>query len=794
MESSIQERYSNSACLQSAIGIMESGLRGLVLSSLRVPNVCNRQFARELTGGNMPQFKPLYGASIVLLPLLIAPGLLKAEASPSDADEVSLAEVVVTAQKRSENLEKVPVAVTAVTERTLAQLGADDFSDFARTVPGLAFQELGPEGYRGQVMLSIRGISSYGGIATTYGYYIDDTPVAPINVKLFDINRVEVLRGPQGTLYGAGSMGGTIKYVTNQPDATQFSAATDAELSSTEHGNANGPNYAADGMINLPLITNTLALRVVGSFRDEDGYIDRVGLPDGRPQGASEPLRRDVNIEHTQAVRAMLSYTPTDRFRLDARIMYQDIYVPDFGTFDAGSAAYLTKERDVAEPNEDKFTLYSLTGRYDFGGAELFATSSYLNKRDDSTEEITGLTDAVFGPTVGMPLGMDTIYRNRIFTNEVRLASKGERRLTWLIGTFYESAPDFNSVDQLAVDTTLPDPPVANGVAVFTHRIAHYKELGAFADATFALTDKLKLEAGVRYYDIEQHQVSITNGTYNGHSTIPIAASGNGINPKYTLSYQLTPDRMLYASASKGYRPGGGNAPLNLATCSAQLAALGLTQAPSQYNADFLWSYELGAKTTWLDRRIVANVAVYDIDWNDIQQAIRLPAPCGGGWTNNVGKARSSGAEVELDLLPIDNLQITLMYSSIDAVLKAAVPSIKADVGDPILQVPKTTYSASAEYGFPLPNQLHGYIRADYQYVGSRDQSFIVSPTQVLPAYDVANARIGVQKDKWDAALFVDNVFDVATYLNDITDGAVPVRKIVTMRPRTVGLKASYRF
>lgn len=726
-----------------------------------------------------------------LLPLLIIPGLLQVEesmAADSDASsESALAEVIVTAQKRTADLQTVPVAVTAVTQRTLAQMGADDFSDFARTVPGLAFQEQGPSGYRGQTLVSIRGISSFGGIANTFAYYLDDTPIIPVNVKLYDINRVEVLRGPQGTLYGSSSEGGTIKYVTNQPNASAFSAATEAELSQTAH--ASGMNLGADGMVNIPVVDNKLALRLVASYRDNDGYIDRVGRRN------PSFFANDVNVEDTRAFRAALSYTPTDRLTIDARFMYQDIYVADFGWFDAGSPrGYLVKARDVPEPAEDKFSLSSLTGRYDFGGAELFVTASYLDKRDYSTEDATGLTDARFGPHVGQPLPLNSIFYNKMFTNEVRLASKGNQRLTWVIGTFYQHSPDYNSVEQLSIDTTLPNPPVVNGIAAYLNRTAEYNEKSAFADATFAITEKFKAEAGARYYDIEQQQLSIAAGFYNGHSTIPLHATGTGVSPRFSLSYDITPDALVYTSAAKGYRPGGGNAPLNLPVCTPQLAALGLTQAPSEYQADSLWSYELGAKTMWLDRRIRANVAIYDIEWTDIQQQVRLPAPCGGGWTDNVGKARSTGEEVELQMVPIDNLQIALTFSNIDAVLQAAVPTIGAQVGDSILQVPKTTFSGSVEYGFPLTEQTHGYFRADYQYVSSRDQSFIESPTQVLPSYDIANARIGAIKGNWDTALFVDNIFDKAPYLNDMTDGAVPGRKIVTFRPRTVGVRFSYRF
>lgn len=370
--------------------------------------------------------------TVALASLLATAAPYAAEEGPERED--ILGWVIVTAQKRSQQLQDVPMSVTALDSDALVNLGAEGFQDYARMVPGLSFESFGVTGLRGVHNIVIRGVSSTGGAATTYGYYIDETPVATVNPRLFDIERVEVLRGPQGTLYGASSMGGTIKIITQKPHSGAFAARTQLSVSDTKHG---GTNYGFDGMLNVPL-SERLALRVVGSYQQDEGYIDRISrlVPE---QGA--PVRKRVDDDRVSAIRAALRFTPGDTVTADLSVQHQKTEVDNLAAFDLNLQHDLTQARDVEERNEEEFTLANLTLDFDLGQVSLVSSSSYYEREAVENRELSGLIRQIFG-ALAHPTSLDTVTQDEERTQELRLSSNPGGRFNWLIGGYYKDRPD----------------------------------------------------------------------------------------------------------------------------------------------------------------------------------------------------------------------------------------------------------------------------------------------------------------------------------------------------------------
>jgi outer membrane receptor protein involved in Fe transport len=734
------------------------------------------------------RFDPVIGSAGAAVVACLALLSFAARAQQSPGDAKVLGTVVVTAQKRAQQLQDVPMSVSALSGETLSRMGAEAFEDYARTVPGVNFESYGPTGIRGVHNIIIRGISSTGGIANTYGFYLDETPVATVDPRLYDIERVEVLRGPQGTLYGASSMGGTIKVISAKPDASAFDASTQLTLSDTHEG---GENYGVDAMFNVPLVGDRLALRVVGTYQEYEGYIDRISrlVP---PQNA--PVTENVDDESSWNARATLRFTPSDRFTIDLSANLQDVEVDNLPGYDLNLERDLTQARDVQEPNDEEFSLYNLTIRYDFGPAELVSSTSYFEREAIENRELTELVRLFFGPLTN-PTSLDSLTRDEEITQEVRLSSTGDGRLGWLVGAYYKDRPKAGWLDFQALDPTLPDPPVVNGNLITGHREVEQSELAAFGELSFRLTERLEAAVGLRWFDTEQDLVNTENGLFAaGANNFTGSASEDGTTPRFYLAYHVSDAHLIYAQAAQGFRLGGVNRPVPVPPCGPALAALGLTAAPQQFDSDSLWNYEVGAKTTWLDNRMIANVSAYEIDWTDMQQTI--PLSCGFNFTGNVGEATSRGVELELALQPLDQLEIRAMAAYTKAELESDAPSLGGQEGERMLHVPEWTFSISLNQSFGLTENWAGYAHIDYQWVDDAYDNFNQNdPNQVRTGYDLTNLRLGVQNDRWNFALFARNVFNERPVLADIGDiGVAGSRKVVTTRPRTIGLMVSMDF
>jgi outer membrane receptor protein involved in Fe transport len=721
---------------------------------------------------------------------LIAGTILNHQAIAAEADERAekaqgIEEIIVTAQKREQRLQEVSMSVTALSELDLERLGAERFSDYARTVPGISFVDQGPTARRGVQAINIRGINSVGAfLASTFATYLDETPVPDMDPNLFDVDRVEILRGPQGTLYGASSMGGAIKILTNKPDLRGFAAKIDTDVSMTRKGGAGG---AVDGMINMPLIEDTLAARAVVSYRDIDGYIDRIGRRD--PASA----KFNVNREKTLAARFTLSWTPIEKLRIDASVFHQDAKVRSHGTYDGTPGMDLVQTRDLDEPVNERFTVYNLTGHYSLDWAEITSSSTYLRKTDIENREGTGLPELIFGPNAPFitPQTLDSTIQHEQFTQELRIASTWDKPVQSIFGFFYNDQPRSGDQHVELVDPNLPLPNI-----VTSDRNNEFKEVALFGELTYKPAEKWEFVAGLRWFDEKQTRKTIDSGLLAGNRlTIQEGTQKeNGLTPKFSISYTPKDDILLYSLASKGFRIGGVNPPVPSSLCEEELSNLGADA--NTFNSDSLWNYELGAKTSWFKDRLVVNGSVYYIDWKDIQTNISLSSLgspgtlCQVNVTANLGKASSKGVELEISAQPIKGLDIRLTGSHIDAQLEEDSPSGGGEKGEQLLNVPRWTFAASGQYTAPVFENYEAYLRIDYQYVGDRAQNFNqLDPNQDLLKYDLTHLRAGVVRDWWEVAVYVRNLFDARPVFANLRDAGLPVNKFLTTRPRTIGIQ-----
>lgn len=777
----------------------------------------NKQFGRVLLGTAILVTAPLAnvthaqdastGDAIKKKPLPAA--IDKASAKTQEA--TTLQGIVVTASKREQDIQKVPISMTAFTGEQLERQGITSLSDLSRIAPALNVASSGP----GENNLVIRGISSSAGSAATVGYYLDDVPIAAssnaallstrgvIDPSVFDIERVEVLRGPQGTIYGSSSMGGTIKYVTNQPDADNIEARIKTDVSGTYHG---GPNANVNGVLNIPLLPGKVGLRVSAYYRDDDGFIDRYPI-DPKNYLAADPngaKQDNVNTYKTYGTRVALLIKPDDSLTITPSFIYQYSRLGSPFTYDKipGSLQDPYQVRDVNEANVQKSTISNLAIHKQFDSFELMSSTSYFTRdvslRDDSSKVV----NYFFGLPSVYPVTMYGDYKNKEFTQEFRATSKFDGPFQALVGAFYHdvNAPLASSIPFPAgFNQTFGTPFPGFSTIYAGTRHATLDEYALFGEMSYNFTDKLKGSVGLRAFEVKQSFAQTGDGLFNGgYSSVRNSSKDYGSTPKYTLQYQLTSDKMVYATASQGYRPGGPNNPAPEALCGSEVSGLGLSQSQlSKYGPDYLWNYEMGMKTAWLDDRLTVDASVYRINWSKVQQQIVLS--CGYNITANFGNAVSQGGEFEVRYLPIRSLTLSAGAGYTDAHLKNDVPGTPAKDGDRLPNVPRLSASTSAEYRRTVNAEYDGFLRADISYVG--DETFLydrTSPFYRRGGFATTNVRVGVQGHNGiDVSLYATNLFDKRgeTDLPVAISADLPTtRRVAINQPRTIGVTVQYQF
>lgn len=728
---------------------------------------------------------PEWHAGSLLTALLVLP---TAQAQEPAASAVQ--EVVVTAQKRTESVSSVPLSVTVIDDRTIERASISGFTDYAMKAPNLSFSYTQGQGTTTSRSISVRGIQGGG----TTGFYIDDLPLpAGVDPHALGLARIEILRGPQGTLYGARSMGGTVRLITQAPDPSRSSGTAYASGSSLTNG---GQGYEVQGGINLPLAEDVAVRASVFSLTD-GGFLDR-RFPG--PAGSGEMTARNIARRDEYGASASLQWDVSDSFRVRTLLMHQRSRSNGLPLADIAADNQVQQRLfDIPESMTDEWTIAGLTLNWRTAFGDLTSASSYFDREAYEFEEASDWTASVLGYSPPLPTGMPTWLPQHQFVQEVRFASSFGGPVQLVAGLYYADLtagfrqhwviPGLAEVNGAAYGTDL---------AYITNNPGMGRDKAVFGEVTYSFNERWSAIAGVRYSDSRQSSTRVADGVFNGGpSAERLSASETSTTPKLGIKYQPTPDANFYAVASQGFRPGGPNGELP-DVCAADLAALGLTfDDVRSVSADSVWNYELGGKFRFPERRASLDTAIFWIDWSDIQQGVRLPT-CGFSYAGNAGSARSRGAELEFSILPVEGLSISGGVGYTDAQITGASPNVSVRPGQPIQQVAPWTVSSSVEYEFPLNGGLRGLTRADYSYV---DHSYSASNDQLHPRlrepYGILNLRAGISRDSWDVALFVKNATNDRPNLGDNQSQAAELAgrpRILTILPRTIGIDARLSF
>ncbi len=763
----------------------------------------------------------LYAVTGSILAMACAANAQEATTSVDDA-RANDAEIVVTARKSNERIQDVPVSLTAVSAETLRDRGAVDVKDVLRSVPGLA--NSGTE--RGLSRYSIRGLSTYAS-SPTVGIYLDDISLVTIGTTFsggydpmfFDVQRLEVLKGPQGTLYGGSAMGGAIKYVSATPDPSRFSVDTAVGASLTAHG---APSYNGEVVVNAPIIQDVLAVRAGFYYRHDGGYVDNVPgdiqdtLKSGTPFPVFTPSRqsslssrrtKNQNFGDTYVGRLSVEWRPDDSWVIRPQIFYQNYKQADTGQIFLGRTGMSSSNR-IAQPSYDTSGIYSLNIEKEMGGVKATSLTAYFDRTFSYVRDysffIGGLVPALYPNTSRNVSDSDT----GTFSQELRLASNTGKgaRFNWQVGAYYS-----NQDDRLVQSVNTPGAAsiVGTELVYFGDTFTNTKQYALFGEASFALFDGFDIIAGVRAFKIDQIVDILGDGPFNGGLTEIKGrrSKEDGVNPKFGLSYKMAPDNMVFASAAKGFRPGGPNRfRINPDLCRVDLDELGIDKAPDTFGSDNLWTYEAGTKNLFGGGKVMVNASAYFTDWKKIQQAIGLPS-CGFGFTANIGSAEVKGFELEARVEPVRGFQIGGTAAYTKATVTDAVPGTSANVGDPLPNVPKWMATAYAGYGVELPGMWHFDIRGEYQYQGKARYSFdpdlpvtfpggvagnIPNPIQFRESYQVVNLFASLRHEDTAIRLYANNLFDVRPQLDVELGGGVD--RFSTIRPRTIGVELRQGF
>jgi len=753
--------------------------------------------------------------------------------------------IIVTATKRDSTIQDVPFSINAQTQEDIQKSGATNLEDISRNVAGLSVQNLGP----GQSQVSVRGVSAgqvvrdQPGVKEQVGVYLDESVVSlslfTPDLDLFDLNRVETLRGPQGTLFGSGSVGGTIRYITNQPQVGVTEGLVEGNINLVDGDDI---GWHLKGAVNVPVGQNA-AFRAVGYYTQYGGFINAIG-----PAGGE-----DVNDGKRYGGRLAFTLDTGEGFSITPRIVYQKVEANGFNRqeiYNLYANPYTTTrpavtfdEREqyllLREAFEDETLIADLVVEAELGPVTLTSVSSYTNRdilvsRDGSA--LTGSVSVDLGyPDDGvlLPANLRDTTDVEGITQEIRFASNGSGPFQWVFGGFYASTDRFYrqrlpTPGYAAVtDATLgagTSAAVANG---FPNLDSPYnadlpyelEQIAVFGEGTYAVTDAFDVTIGARYYDFEESRKFISGGLFANGDNVSDTTASDGFSPRILLSYDVSDALSVNAQASKGFRLGGVNDPLNITLCTPADAAL--FGAFQSYDDETLWNYEVGAKAQ--GRGFYANVAGFYNDIKNLQTTLDAGS-CSSRIVFNVEKAHSMGVEAEFGVSPTTGLDLVFSGSLIEAEFDSTLPGPLASAtgireGNRLASVPKFQFSASGSYEFPVADSASAYISASYSHVGNRytqpgDQEnnprtfvhglpFGGAPADasttvdlLLPSYDLVNLNLGIDFDSGlSFVVYANNIFDENALLSfDRERGGRARLGYSVGSPRTFGLTVRQTF
>jgi iron complex outermembrane recepter protein len=786
--------------------------------------------SRELRKGH-DWTKPV-GALCCALATL-SPVLARADTAGADETAGPLQEIVVTATRHEESLSKVPISVTALTQDAMDVRGIKDIMDVARFTPGVNIDNSGTNN------IAIRGIASTGGAGTT-GIYLDDTPIQiralafnPDDAvpKSFDLDRIEVLRGPQGTLFGAGSEGGTVRYITTQPSLTKSDIYSREEVSDTQGG---APSYEVGVAGGTPIIDGTLGVRATVWYRRDGGYIDRI-----------DPVtlatdQKNANFDETTLIRVAAVWAPSDNWKVTPSYYYQDRYRNDVESYwplysNPSNDRYLNAD-PTQRSDPDTFYLPALKIEGDLGFAKFISNTSYFHRQEETGYDGTlynlgfyqtqpstpgayavipqsGFLPGVFplldGNGIHLPAGA-TNYRapasidnnQQNISQEVRLQSSDPNaRLIWTTGLFFSANrqsyleqihdPLLNELSLAATgepytywfvdpngNPVTYDPRFPND-SYFLQTHAKDQQYAWFGEGTFEFTDELKLTVGARYSKTQFSFNTLTGGPqlFLSPQTNTGDKKEDSFTPKVSFSYQADPKDLYYFTYAKGFRPGGANNPVPYSACNADFKSFGIPGAPATFNSDTVDSFEIGAKNN-IDNRFKIASSIYYIKWNNIQQTV-VPPICQISFITNLGEAVAKGADIQAEIALTDSFTAELSAGYTDARYTEAsrlspaettpiVSSGDAIVGQSGQPGPPVTVSLGLEYKFTLFTH-DSFVRVDDEYEGRPKWAGAIQDPGTLQ-YDSANYTLSSTNFASARAGMTIGAWQVEAFCDNLTD------------------------
>lgn len=759
-------------------------------------------------------------------------------------------EIFVTATKRTQSLQDVPFSINAQTEDDIKKTGSQNIEDLSRNIAGLAIQNLGP----GQSQIGLRGVSAgqivrdQPGVKEQVGVYLDESVISlslfQPDLDLFDLNRVETLRGPQGTLFGSGSIGGTIRYITNQPNLDEFEGIVEGNVNFTKGG---GTGYHTKGMLNVPL-GDKAAFRIAGYWTEYGGFIDAFREGGG--------VDKDVNDGERYGFRAALRLEPTETLTITPRFVYQDVDVNGFNrqeVFNIYANPFTTTRPPVVfgerqqhlllrEQFRDQTTIGDVTVEWDLGSAAFTSITSWTNRDILVSRDASALTHSVsidlgYDPgALFIPSNLKDTTDLKTFSQEARIASDYEDSpVDWLIGVFYTDiernysqrlpTPGYDVFTDLALGAGT-SAAVANGFPADSPYNADLpydiKQFAVFAEGTAHLGDRVHVTAGARYYDFEEERAFVSGGLFSNGDNRTDTTESDGFSPRAIVAVDVADGVQVNAQVSKGFRLGGVNDPLNATLCTpADLALFGGFQA---YEDETLWNYEGGVKMK--RGAFTANVAGFYNDINNLQVTLDAGS-CSSRISFNVPDAHTMGVEWEIGYEPTEGLALSVAGTWLESEFDTTVPDNTTpnpdDViggvrdGNRLASVPQFQIAATASYSFPVASH-EGYIAATFQHVGTRytqpgDQEnnptsfvsglpFLGAPGTdatvldlELPDYQIFNLTAGIDFETWELLVYANNLFDENALLAfDRERGGRARLGFHVNQPRTIGVTARFRF
>ncbi len=710
-------------------------------------------------------------------------------AQSSASDTGSLETIVVTAEKREESLINVPMSVTALSGNQLDALQDRSFADYAALVPGLSLTSSQP----GLTRLTLRGENA-GGVGSTVAVYVDESPFGSSTALLngstntgdfdtWDMQRIEVLRGPQGTLYGANSEGGILKFVTNAPQLGTLSGAAEITGDHVANGGTGGD---VRGMLNLPL-GDKMAFRVSLSDEDVPGYI-------------TDPQNRDneINSGHKESGHASLLAAPTDDLTIRLTAAAQESKYEGVNTVDVNPNTLqplyggLSQDRVLSEPSNFKYENYNATVDWNAGPFRVLSSTSYgiLNTYtgSDVTPLYGGLAGELFGGTPGTPLDDDVGLRK--FTQELRLTSPASQSLEWQVGGYFTH--EIGELNEYLDAVTIPGGALL-GLIEQPIIESSYKEIAGFGDVTYHFNSQFDLQLGGRYSHNNQTTTQITNfnpllaGALGISTPQVVNGSSNGNVFTYSVAplWHVDAQSSVYARFSTGFRPGGPNA----------IPPSAPTGVPAAYGSDKTTNVEVGVRSSQLGGALSLDVAIYHIDWKNIQLFEEVDA---FGVNGNGGTARSQGLEWQFGYVPVQGLKFQWTGAYTDAKLTSPAPALNAVSGDPLPYAPKWSTALDGEYDWALYQDYQGFVGATWSYVGSRSTDFSSSAAtppgqRLLPSYNTTDLRLGAKKGHYTVTVFGKNLTD-ARGITDFESAGAPYTTVTVIQPRTVGVTLNATF